>query len=1211
MDAVRDPHTAELHLAVAEGLLRREDVDALAKDARDNNQSPLALLVARGRLSAQSFESLRARVWEEHSTLDSVTRTFARNGTPPDARSSDEPPFPVPGWDRYLNVQFLGQGGMGMVFLAVDPRLRREVAIKFLHGDNPDHVRRLISEARAQARVSHDRVCKVHEVGEVEGKVYIAMQYIDGKPLGNLADELTLEQKVKLVRGAVDGIHEAHRAGIIHRDIKPANIMIERTADGELKPYVMDFGLARAVHEDAQTVSGAVLGTPRYMAPEQASGEPGQLDRRADIYSLGATLYHLLTGQPPIPGEYILEVMHNLATSEPRPLRALVPTIPADLEAIVLKCLEKDRTARYDSARALGDDLDRYLAGEPVLARPAGAWYHLRKRLAKHRRIVAASAIALIVLAVAVGWAIQTRRESNERERLARRFTEQVERIEAMARYSALSPVHDITGDRAAIRARMTELDAEIQRAGAVAAGPGHYALGRGYLALDDDAKARIELESAWKSGFREPRVAYALALVMGHLYQQNLLAADRIEQKSVREAKQREIEQLYRAPALGYLAASKGAEVPSTEYVAALVAFYEGHFDEALNHVDAIGGALSWFYEAPALRGDVLFARALRLRDLSDRDRARRDLEAGRAAYATAIAVGHSVPAIYESLGGLEYASLVMELYGSGDVTPVFNRVIAATESVLSMVPDSYDALVQEASAYRSLAEYNANQGTDADEPLAKAIRDAERAVRISPGRSPARLETARIYRQWGELREGRKLDPSEQLRKAVEISQTIGSEDRDAIYYGNLGLVFAVWADYQDQVGIEAKDHRGKAIESYARAIRINDQMNDVWINIGINYFKRASSPHAETADDDLRQAIQALDKAKSANPQHIVPYFYEGEVYAMMAQRSRVHGLDPAPDLDRSLGVYRAGLAINAKIPNFYNGIGIVLLDQAREVWERGGDPGPLQDQARVEFDQAIEVAPKQGYGYDNVGELMIQRASFQRSRDEDPKANVQAAVDALKQAIERIPDHPTFWADLGMAHSILASYDLEHGRDPQPSLAMALSAVRTALEKNPRDAQAQLYLGEARGGLARLHARRGDGKPAEFEEAAQLFQNAIDWAPENGEFRVALGHFCHAWAEFQRGTGRSTDASLNRGLELANQLLAIRPRWPDARLLRGRLLLLQAQSSATATERRVRAAAAAADFAQALAANPSLERPWGGQLVLARKLGSVPP
>src|SRR5262249_21357347 len=154
--------------------------------------------------------------------------------------------------------------------------------------------------------------------------------------------------------------HEAHRVGIIHRDVKPNNILVARAADGALKPYVMDFGIAHE-WESVDTATGAILGTPLYMSPEQARGAVSGLDRRADVYSLGATLYQLLTRKQPVPGAQPLELLANIPTVEPVPPRSLDPTIPADLEAIILKCLEKDRSARYESARALAEDLDRFL----------------------------------------------------------------------------------------------------------------------------------------------------------------------------------------------------------------------------------------------------------------------------------------------------------------------------------------------------------------------------------------------------------------------------------------------------------------------------------------------------------------------------------------------------------------------------------------------------------------------------------------------------------------------------------------------------------------------------------------------------------------------------------------------------------------------------------------------------------------------------------
>jgi serine/threonine-protein kinase len=1190
---MREDDGAELRWALAEGLLSREEAEALGEEAGRLQTSPLELLLQRGRLSDETLLSLRAAAIQRRADPEATAQQGA------DAAGQDHgpeaPAFPVTGWDRYQVVRFLGQGGMGRVFLARDPRLRREVALKFVRGDDRELTRRFIAEARAQARVRHSNVCEVYEVGEIQGRVYIAMQYIRGRPLGAVARELNVEQRARVIRDVAEGVHEAHRAGILHRDIKPANILVERTDDGDLKPYVVDFGLARASTEGA-TETGTVMGTPHYMAPEQARGEVAGLDRRADVYALGATLYHALVGEPPIPGSNGLEVLNNVMTVEPRPPRAIDPDVPADLEAVSMKCLEKDRAARYDSARALAEDLDRFLRGEIVLARSAGALRRLGRRLRRHRRAAAAAAAALALVLCAIGWGAAARLEVAERERLARRFTARVEHVEAMARYAALSPLHDTRADRRGIREEMDALEGEIRRGGAVAAGPGEYALGRGYLALGDEAAARAHLEAAWQGGFREPRAAYALALILGGMYRQGLIEAERIQSPALREAKEREIEGRYRAPALEYLRQSAGAEIPSAEYVAALLAFYEGRLDDALGHLDAIGGGLPWFHEAPALRGDILLTRALARRNEGDRAGARADFDAGRRAYAAAAAVAESVPAVHVATGELEYGEMVMELYGGGDVAPPFERGLAAASRALTAMPDDYGALVLKARLQRSMAEHRANQGGDAEDLLREAADAARAAIAAEPSRAGARLELGRVFRQWGELRRDRSLDPTGELRQALEISETIRPEDRDYDFHAHLGLVFAVWADYEDQVGADSLQNRSKAIASYAAALQINERATQTWINLGINYYTRASHPRSADPDGDLREARAALDKARAQDPAHVVACFYGGEIEALAAERERARGGDARPALAAALEQYQKGLAVNPKLPHLHIGAGAVLLRQAREAWDRGGDPDPLLADAREAFERAIAAAPEQPFGYHNVGEALAQRALYQRARGEDPGPIAREAVSAIERAIQRLPGHSAPWANLGMVHAIEGRALLDRGRDPGESVERAFKALGEALRRNPGDAQAELYLGEARGARALWRALRGEARPEDFEEAARAFEKALELAPRRQDYAIAFGQFCTAWAAWQKGAKRDPDPALRRALDLADQVLAARPGAADARLLRGSALLALAETSGTAEERREWKRRGQEDVNRALADNPNLKRAW---------------
>jgi len=259
---------------------------------------------------------------------------------------------------------------MGEVYKAWDKGLQRYVALKYLRFDDPELVERLFREARAQARIDHPGVCEVYEVGEEDGRPFIAMQYVEGPQLDEAARDMTLEQKVLIIKQVAEAVSAAHAAGLIHRDLKPANIKIEETDDGRLRPYVLDFGIAREQEVSGLTITGQILGTPGYLSPEQARGDTAALDRRTDVFSLGVILYELLGGRSPFAGDSDAEVLVNLLEGEPLPLRRAAPNVPRDLETVVMTCLEDRRDRRYQSARELAGDLGRFLDGEPIQARP-------------------------------------------------------------------------------------------------------------------------------------------------------------------------------------------------------------------------------------------------------------------------------------------------------------------------------------------------------------------------------------------------------------------------------------------------------------------------------------------------------------------------------------------------------------------------------------------------------------------------------------------------------------------------------------------------------------------------------------------------------------------------------------------------------------------------------------------------------------------------
>lgn len=268
----------------------------------------------------------------------------------------------------------IGQGGMGVVYLARQRGLGRVVALKLLLAGSratETEIKRFHNEAKAAATLKHPNVVAIHEVGEHDCQHYFSMDYIEGQSLAELIHRTPLPaaRAARYVKIIAEAVHYAHGQGVLHRDLKPHNVLI----DAQDEPRITDFGLARQIDVDSDlTISGAVIGTPSYMPPEQAAGQRQQIGRTSDVYSLGAILYDLLTGRPPFRADTPVETLRQVIDTEPAPLRLVNRKVPRDLETICLKCLAKTPAERYPSAQELADDLGRFLRDEPIHASPVG-----------------------------------------------------------------------------------------------------------------------------------------------------------------------------------------------------------------------------------------------------------------------------------------------------------------------------------------------------------------------------------------------------------------------------------------------------------------------------------------------------------------------------------------------------------------------------------------------------------------------------------------------------------------------------------------------------------------------------------------------------------------------------------------------------------------------------------------------------------------------
>jgi WD40 repeat protein len=402
----------------------------------------------------------------------------------------------------FVLLEELGRGGMGVVFRAWDDRLRRTVALKTLLPDTvatQERVRRFQREAEAVARLRHPHIVAIHEVGVVGDRHFISMDFLDGTTLERRlaarkgSPRLSLTKALEALSSVARAVEYAHEQGVIHRDLKPANVMLDRRDHA----YVLDFGLARVRGDATVTKTGAGLGTPAYMPPEQVA-EAAHVDERSDVYSLGATLYHVLTGRPPFQGETEWNVLTALVTRDPVPPSSLNKRAAGDLETICLRCLEKSPEKRYATAGELADDLDRHLAGEPIAARPLSGLERLVRRARRHRLVTALLASLALLLAAGVVLGTKAIVELDKRKREA----EETARAAAAAAHQARRAAESETrakdeAKQEARRAVRAEAEAKHALAEAHASAARRTVAEKNYPAAVRDAVEALAIESS------------------------------------------------------------------------------------------------------------------------------------------------------------------------------------------------------------------------------------------------------------------------------------------------------------------------------------------------------------------------------------------------------------------------------------------------------------------------------------------------------------------------------------------------------------------------------------------------------------------------------------------------------------------------------------------------------------------------------------------
>ncbi len=1030
---------------------------------------------------------------ERITSGDTVTRTARPEGDPSRLSLSEIPSA----WDRYEILELLGAGGMGKVYKAKDRRLNRHVALKFIRENDPDLVGRFFREAESQAKIDHENICKVYEVGEVQGKPYIAMQHIAGESLKAAKASLTITQKLSVMIDVCAALHAAHEGGLIHRDIKPANIMIERAATGALRPSVLDFGLAREVRS-AETWSSNMEGTPAYMAPEQARGSP--LDRRTDVYGLGATLYDLLAGRPPYVGATSVEVILALAFEEVPRLRAIEPKVPHEVELIVMKCLDRDPARRYPTAKALADDLNRYLQGEPVEARAATIGYVLAKKAKKHKAFVAISLFALVAVSVAASFALRARLRATAEAELAHELGQNIKGVELFMAYARALPRHDTTHEKALIRAQINQIDDRMKASGAVAEGPCHYAVGRGLIVLGKPEDALRRFEEAWARGYRTAEVELGMGRALGALYTRRLNDAQRITDPAQRDAERRRAEQRYLAPALTRLARGGASILSSPAYTDGLIAFYRGELDTASERARAALAEAPWLYEAIALTGDVHHARGVAAQDRADPDAATSHFLRAVEAYRRAQEMARSDAALYD----------------------------------------------REAESWTQMMEITLLRGEAPGERLDRLLSACDKALEIDPNLPGVRTKKSLAHLRAAISAILRGKEHEELLNTAIdEGKKAINADPRDWMAHETLGSAEVLLGDRVALRGGDPSPLWGHALSVLERAVELNPNFAWGWNDLGLVYvsFGQRRARQGQDPSADLDRGISLLARAATIDPGYPFPLLNICYAELVRGRHELRLGASPRASVERALASCEHGMIISAPSPDVYANIGVARLLLAEHLMAVGADPKKEIAFAIDAAADALDVTPSHVESFWVEARANLLLGQHELSIGADPGQSIERGKALIARAIELAPDETECRLTSAELCLTEALWITRRNEDPSKAFARAFAESARAVAKSPGDpdvfrVEAEIYAAKV------MSAKDRDVRVADIRSGIEAAERALAGNPLFARAHAALGklRLSEARATGARDALPRAKASFARAIELSPGLSA---------------------------------------------------------------------
>jgi tetratricopeptide (TPR) repeat protein len=867
----------------------------------------------------------------------------------------------------YRILEEIGRGGMGVVYKAFHPGLKRTVALKVLiagEDASEEAIKRFHSEAEAVAKLGHHpNIVPVYNIGAEGNRHYFAMLYVEGNSLDRMIDdgEITPRRAAEIAKKIAEALAHAHKHGILHRDIKPANIMM--TEEGE--PQITDFGLAKDVaSESKMTRSGMTLGTPAYMPPEQADGRLDDIGERSDVYSLGATLYEMLALRPPFEGSAVVNVIKKVLLDEPVSPRKFNRLVDRDLETICLKCLEKEPERRYSGAGALARDLENYLSGDPIAARPVSIRYRLLRKAKNHKALIATGTVASVVLVagmVAGGLALKASKRREARSETAK--TEAVRQA-----------------DEEAIGRRVEEkrrLGVEVVLAAQMRLGRIHEELKRSFF---DDTRTAAEKRALYET--HEKAIGDFVAPYLrpsGSIDPVERATALALKAWLLRlGAREEEAVSLFRrsremAPKAGWGWLFE-AMVRMSQYL-------RGQVPPLVTE----GGAGGIEFETAPAESEKMVGARERMEGLLEshggEDLCGVPIEVLRGVVKDASDLNAQERALSEALDLAELGWLRSELLFARAKTRYRMKEFEGAEDdvteVIEELPGRAEPYHWKGLFLAGKALADELRGKDPLPLLLQAIEDFGRALSRNPLKPHVLNSRGNVYCNVGDAQSASVVDPRDSYRRAVaDFSRALELKGDWAVAHNNRGTALWALGVAEGRRGQDPRGNHRKAIEDFSRALELEPEYTGAYINRG-NALCSLGSAEGRNGEDprgSYRRAIEDYSRALARSPESAGIYNNRGIAHRRLAQAEKMAGEDPRESLRRAVEDCGKAVAMAPDWAVAHNNRGnaYMLLGDAEA--QRGEDPGGSYGKALACYATALEKNPARWKAHANSGMLL---------------------------------------------------------------------------------------------------------------------------------------------------------------------------------------------------------------------------------------------